>query len=436
MFGKKYSFLVSRICHSPGMPVCDGEDIPEVDFDFCDPNVRASEITNLYLALPQSDPFADWSDPGEWYDRLSQTSNDRNAIRTITCMGDKAVPVSVRKDISNDRKKITRKTHTLLITIDDVSALNHEFVQSLKTGRILRTWYDISGGYTFGGNGGIMAKVYGDMVLVRGQGEIMTYELQIIWDSLRTEDRIETPVLSAMSLTFDIALCPAMRAQEIVLPDPPATTGYFAYELAADTGALWKFINIHPLINAYPVPLTVNFQGETNSYMVGDPSNSIAEFTVMPETAKNIVYHIPYNAGSVGSNLVWTKAPDSTIEFEDTIGNKAIISPLIRLDVSANTILDYSHPALIFELAYSTADIATVRVTRMILGEVGSPVTGTDMDWIFPSAYREDPAHVGNENIKLIDLAAGYHTIGATVSYHTASIDLPQSKVTVVIWIH
>lgn len=177
------------------MPVfCNEEDIAEVDFDLCNPDVRTSEIKRLFLALPQSAEFVDWSIADAWNDRLSQTSNDVNAIRTITCIGDKPAPVSIRKDISLQRKKITYKTHTLLITIDEVTAANHAFIIALKKGRILRVWYETTGRQMFGGNSGIVAMVYGDMVLARGQGEIAVYELQIIWNKLRTEDRIESPI--------------------------------------------------------------------------------------------------------------------------------------------------------------------------------------------------------------------------------------------------
>lgn len=176
------------------MPVCTGEDLAPVNFDFCNPDVKLSEIRRLFLALPQSAEFSDWTNASAWNDRLSQDSNDQHAIRTITCIGDKPVPQSTRKDISNDRKKITSKIHTLIITIDEVSDANHAFIVALKKGRLLRCWYETMGRCMFGGNSGILAMVYGDMILVRGQGEIMVYEIQVVWTKIRTEDWIESPI--------------------------------------------------------------------------------------------------------------------------------------------------------------------------------------------------------------------------------------------------
>lgn len=194
MLKTKFSSLISRIFHYPGMPVCDGEEIEEVDFNFCDPNIRTSEIRRVFLALPIAAEFVDWTSASAWYDRISQTSNDVNAIRPITCIGDKPVPSSIKKALSFNRNKITSKTHTLLITIDEVTSTNHSFIQWLKKGKYLRTWYETTGRYLFGGPGGIVAMVTGDMILTRGEGEIVTYQVQITWKSLRTEDRIESPI--------------------------------------------------------------------------------------------------------------------------------------------------------------------------------------------------------------------------------------------------
>lgn len=176
------------------MPVCYDEELPETDFDFCEPDVHLSEIQRVFLALPESEGFDDWSNRVEWLGRLTQSGTGVNAIRTLTCIGDKPAPNSIKKSISLGRTKITSKTHTLFITIDEVSDLNHAFVQKLKNGKKFRMWYESAGEFMFGGVDGILVTVYGDMVLLRGKGEVITYELQVVWENLRTEDRIQSPI--------------------------------------------------------------------------------------------------------------------------------------------------------------------------------------------------------------------------------------------------
>jgi hypothetical protein len=250
----KYSTLVSRICHSPGMPVCQDEDpLPETDFDFCEPETHLSEIQRVFLALPESEGFVDWSDRVEWLGRLTQSGTGVNAIRTLTCIGDKPAPNSVKKAISLNRTKITLKTHTLFITIDEVSDLNHVFVQKLKNGKKFRMWYESAGELLFGGNDGIMVTVYGDMVLLRGKGEVITYELQVVWESLRTEDRIQSPIFGlgpadAMCSTLGELTSSSVTDNSMVVSwDPvPAASYQWAMNTTGDVPDTWT--NIPPTL--------------------------------------------------------------------------------------------------------------------------------------------------------------------------------------------
>lgn len=190
---RKYIFF-SKYCTVSGSPVCGSEELPEADFNFCAPDVRTSEIRRIFVGRVDGDDFADYSVAFEWLLRVSQTSNDKNALRPLMVIGDKPAPNSMRRQLSMERKQTVKKDHTINFTIDDVSAANHAFVEWMRSGKYMRLWYETTGRFMFGGNAGIVAYVNIDMVLPRGGGEIMTYQGTITWSNLRTEDRVISPI--------------------------------------------------------------------------------------------------------------------------------------------------------------------------------------------------------------------------------------------------
>jgi hypothetical protein len=241
----KFSILVSRICHSVGMPVCSSEeDMPPVDFDFCDPDVRLSEIKRVFFSVISGGEFEDWSDADEWNFRLSRTSSDRRAIRDITCIADKPQPTSIKKQLSADRRKTTSKTHTINVTIDESTPTNHAFIQSLKKGKKLRCWYETMGGRMFGGNAGIIATVFADMELSRGLGEIQIYQMQIIWNTLDLEDYIESPIFQDVPVVCDaitgLIITDIGTSTLTVSWDSNGATLYeYAYNITGDLPTSW-----------------------------------------------------------------------------------------------------------------------------------------------------------------------------------------------------
>lgn len=192
----QYVFYINnKFVQVPGSPLlCEGESMPETDCDWCAPNVRTSEIRRIFLQLTSADDFEDWTQPFEWVTRLSETSHDRNAIRPISVVGDKPAPNATNVRISLDRTQTVQKEHTVNATMYEVNDTNHAFVMAIKNGRYLKMHYETTGGYMFGGNGGIMARVTVNMILPKGQGEIMMYQVTITWNSLRTEDRCLSPI--------------------------------------------------------------------------------------------------------------------------------------------------------------------------------------------------------------------------------------------------
>jgi len=176
--------------------------LPAVNFDFCNPEVRESEIRRIFIAKVKAQPFDDWSDFAEWMARLSPDSENDNAIRELWVIADKPLPASTVKEISMQRKVVVLKDHTLNITIDEVGEANHEFINEVD-GNFYRIWYETQGGIMFGGNSGIVAQVFADMILVRGAGNIMIYNMIATWRSLQLEDRINSPIFSESDIVPD-----------------------------------------------------------------------------------------------------------------------------------------------------------------------------------------------------------------------------------------
>lgn len=215
----KYSSLIARICHSPGMPVCsEEENIAEVDFNFCQPNVKLSEIYRIYITRIDAPDFEDINEAGEWMVRISQDSMNAYAMRMLTVIGDKPLPASQKAKISANRTRTIRKDHTINATIDEVSDANHNFISKLKAnGSYFKFWYETWGGLMFGGTKGIIGKFFGDMVLLRGTGEIMTFEVVINWQALRTEDFFTSPIFNQG--VFDMVVIATDDDQPIVIDD-------------------------------------------------------------------------------------------------------------------------------------------------------------------------------------------------------------------------
>ena len=234
---RKYiAFVGRRFAHVGGAPGCSAETLPAVDFNFCDPEVRLSEIQRVFLAKINAAPFADWTQAEEWTTRMSETSTDLNAIRALMVVGDKPQPTKTTKDISGGRKFTTRKDHVLNLTVDEVTEDNHSFLQGVEVGTRFRMWYETSGGLMFGGNDGIVVELQGDMLLPRGAGEIMTYVYTVNWVSQTTEQRCASPI-------FGQTVFGETDLDTTILFDTDATpiNGACDFELEGGTNAVAKF---------------------------------------------------------------------------------------------------------------------------------------------------------------------------------------------------
>lgn len=176
---------------------CDAA-LPVVGFSDCAPNVVYSEIRRVFLAKATAAAFTNVSDASEWIDRLSQTNIvGDDYIRPLTVIGDKPAAASVIKDISNGRKSVVGKDHTLNFTIDDMSNENYEFMRALECGGQFKMWYETEGGYMYGGNEGILVNIDANVINNRGREEIETIAGVITWRAKFSPERVVSPIFGS-----------------------------------------------------------------------------------------------------------------------------------------------------------------------------------------------------------------------------------------------
>lgn len=168
--------------------------IPAVSFAECNPEINLSQIAKLHIAQPDAADFTDWTQAAEWTTRISDTSTDVDAIRSLTVIADKPLPETGSKTISGGRIVTTDKKHTINFEIDESNATNHEFARGGKCMKQVKFWYETIGGKLFGGNKGIKATFAVDMTLSRAEGDIILYPGTLKWSSQDLEERTTSPI--------------------------------------------------------------------------------------------------------------------------------------------------------------------------------------------------------------------------------------------------
>jgi hypothetical protein len=196
------------------VPTCAGDcdvTLAPVKFNDCQPVVAFSEIRRIFIAKKGAAPFNNWKAAGEWIARISETNiTGDDYIRALTVIADKPAAASVFKEISNGRRVVIGKDHTINFTIDDVSDENYEFMRTLECGGEYRFWYETEGGRMFGGDDGFLARVDANSVLNRGRDEIEIINGVMTWRTKFSPERAISPIYNGSSgvtpTTFDTTL--------------------------------------------------------------------------------------------------------------------------------------------------------------------------------------------------------------------------------------
>lgn len=181
----------------PVIGVCGDQTLEPVNFNDCEPEILLSEIRRIFIAKVNAEVFSNVYSAVEWNARLDQeTTTGDNYIRALTVIGDRPGSTDTRKEISDGRTMLLRKSHTLNATVDDISAENHTFMQSIEGGVYVRLWYETHAGKIYGGNAGIVMLISAQMVLARGKDEIKVWNILGAWDNLKTEDFGVSPIFN------------------------------------------------------------------------------------------------------------------------------------------------------------------------------------------------------------------------------------------------
>ncbi len=180
------------------LPVCPStcdDFLPEVDFDYCDPEVKFGEIDKVFLMARNGSPLLDWESLSEWNTRLAlDPLTDVDAILELHVIGDQPLAESEEILISLGRKIQTPKTFILNVDIDDVSDLNYQFMRWVECNTVLRCWYSANT-VLFGNNAGIdNVNVKLGYLIERGQKVLQKIVGTVTWENAFSPNRITNPM--------------------------------------------------------------------------------------------------------------------------------------------------------------------------------------------------------------------------------------------------
>lgn len=166
--------------------------MPIVEFTKCAPKTYTAQINYLYWTnVGQS--MVDWTSPVEWAARLSNSSTNPQAIRTLFVIGSKPKPEAQKIKISLGREIIGKKKHTVAFKIDELNQTNHDMVRQIECGGQFLVWYGTTQ-LLWGGNSGIEASIDIDEIITDDSGTVITIEGTMSWEARFTPERIENPI--------------------------------------------------------------------------------------------------------------------------------------------------------------------------------------------------------------------------------------------------
>ena len=179
----------------PTCPTGCDSNLPEVNFDYCNPAVQFGEIDKIYLMARDGSPLLDWESLTEWNARLAlDPTSDADAIIELHVIGDQPEPESEELTISLDRKIQTPKTFTLNVEIDDVSDENYQAMRFFECNTVVRAWYSAND-VLFGNNAGIdNVNIKLHYMIERGQKTLHKIIGTVSWESEFSPNRITNPL--------------------------------------------------------------------------------------------------------------------------------------------------------------------------------------------------------------------------------------------------
>jgi len=196
LFGLDFFEIATGVTTAFALPVCPtgcSATLGTTENDECNPETNGAQIGKLYFTNI-GNPLADWTSAVEWNGRLSDSSANADAIRTLHVVASKPVPASDEKEISLGRKVTGKKTHIVNYKVDETNITNHEFLRQNECGGNYLFWYETVEGLLFGGTEGIEASMMMDMDIPEALTDLIIFSGKLEWKEKFTEERIASPL--------------------------------------------------------------------------------------------------------------------------------------------------------------------------------------------------------------------------------------------------
>lgn len=167
--------------------------LPKPSADTCNPQVNFGQYQKLYITKP-GNPFTEIEDLTEWTDRLSNDSDDDDAIRTVHIIGEKPEAENTETEISLGRIVAGPMNHTVNFEIDETNDTNYEWMRSYQGGgKEVLCWLEGQVN-VFGGSAGIRASLSVKYVTPRESTEVEKIIGTLKWKDAQDPERNVSPV--------------------------------------------------------------------------------------------------------------------------------------------------------------------------------------------------------------------------------------------------
>ena len=184
---------MASVLYVPPCPTdCSGA-VGEVLFNDCVPELHWGEISYLYIVGSDFAGFTDVIDLAEWTANLDQVADDK--IRKLTVIGELPEAEVTEVEYSGDRVAIGYKTFNLAFEVDETNETNYSFLLQTECGGKYLIWFETYDGILYGGNDGIEASVYLNLMIPRERTALVKYMGKATWKNLQSPFRCDTPMV-------------------------------------------------------------------------------------------------------------------------------------------------------------------------------------------------------------------------------------------------
>lgn len=184
--GKRQAPFFTKNCNN--MPTCASAVLPAVEFNFCDPDVRFGQITDVFITRAGTgDVFTDWESAVEWAARIDNDAvipgSGAAPIRQLTGIGGLAEATVTETDISGGRKTSSVPQQTLNFAIDELSVVNIAAARTHQQSpaATYKMWFK-SGGLMYGSGNGIEVSLVANLVIPEGKTEVSKITYKFLWE--------------------------------------------------------------------------------------------------------------------------------------------------------------------------------------------------------------------------------------------------------------